>query len=69
MIVSPAKAAEPVKMPFGVWTPVSPRKQELDGGPDLPMERCNFWREERPIVKYRYYRPRAAAMRAFVKLL
>jgi len=37
MILSPAIAAEPVKMPFGVWTPVSPRKQELDGGSDLPM--------------------------------
>ena len=29
-IVSPAKTAEPIEMPFGLWTPVGPEKQ----GPD-----------------------------------
>ena len=30
-IVSPAKTAEPIEMPFGLWTPVGPRRRELDG--------------------------------------
>jgi len=30
-IASPAKTAEPVKMPFGLWTRVGPRNQVLDG--------------------------------------
>jgi len=30
--VSRAKMAEPIKMSFGTWTQVSPRKQVLDGG-------------------------------------
>jgi len=32
--VSCAKTAEPVKMPFGLWTRMGPRKHVLDGGPD-----------------------------------
>jgi len=28
--VSPTRAAEPSEVPFGVWTPVSPRKHILD---------------------------------------
>ena len=32
-IVSPAKTAEPVEMPFRLWTWVSPRKHVLDGDP------------------------------------
>ena len=36
-IVSPAKTAEPIEMPFGLWTPVGPRNHTLDG-PDSPME-------------------------------
>ena len=31
-IVSPAKTAEPIEMPFGVWTRVGARKHVLDGG-------------------------------------
>jgi len=31
-IVSPAKTAEPIETPFGVWTRVGPRKHVLDGG-------------------------------------
>jgi len=30
--VSCAKTAEPIKMPFGMWTPAGARKQALDGG-------------------------------------
>ena len=31
-IVSPAKAAEPIEMLFGMWTQVGPRKHVFDGG-------------------------------------
>jgi len=31
MIASPAKTAEPIEMPFGVWTRVGPKKHVLDG--------------------------------------
>jgi len=31
MIVSPAKMAEPIEMPFGLWTRVAPRNHVLDG--------------------------------------
>jgi len=30
--VNPAKTAEPMKMPFGVWTQVGPMNHMLDGG-------------------------------------
>jgi len=33
-IVSPAKTAEPMEIPFGIWTRVGPRNHVLDGGPD-----------------------------------
>ena len=39
--VSPTKIAAPVKMPFGVWTWVSPKNHKL-GGPDHPRGRGNF---------------------------
>jgi len=32
--VSPAKMAEPIEMPFGLWTRVGPRNHVLDGDPD-----------------------------------
>jgi len=32
MIVSPAKTAEPIEMPFGRWTRVGQRKHALDEG-------------------------------------
>jgi len=41
--VSPAKTAEPIKMPFGVWTQVGPRNRVLDGSRDPPQE-GHFWR-------------------------
>ena len=34
MIVSPAKTAEPIEMPFGLWTWVGPGNHVLDGRPD-----------------------------------
>jgi len=33
-IVSPAKTAEPIGMPFEIWTRVGPRNRVLDEGPD-----------------------------------
>ena len=37
-IVSPAKTAEPVEMPFGLWTLVVPRNHLLDGGAGTPWK-------------------------------
>jgi len=51
--VSPAKTAEPIEMPFGLWPRVGPGNHVLDGGPDSHMERDNFEGKGRPIVKYR----------------
>jgi len=36
--VSPAKMAEPIKIPFGIWTQVDPRNYVSDGGPDPPWK-------------------------------
>jgi len=53
-IVSPAKAAEPIEKPFGLWIRMGPRNHVLDGGPDPLMRKGNFEGEKgRPIVKYR----------------
>ena len=53
-LVSPAKTAEPIEMPFGLMTQVGPGNQVLDGGPNPPMGRGNFeGGKERPIVKHR----------------
>jgi len=68
-IVSLAETAEPIKMPFGLWTRVGPRNYVLDGGPGPSMGRGNFQGEGRPIVKGREYCPCAAATQLFVKLL
>jgi len=52
-LVSPAKTAAPIEMPFGIGTRVGPRNRVLDGGPDPPMGRGNFeGRKGHPIVKY-----------------
>jgi len=32
IVVSAAKTAKPVEMPFGIWTWMGPRKHVLDGG-------------------------------------
>jgi len=41
-LVSPAKIAAPIEMPFGLRTRVSPGNHVLDGVPDPPMQRGNF---------------------------
>ena len=37
-LVSRAKTAEPIAMPFGLWTQVGQGNHVLDGGPDSPWE-------------------------------
>jgi len=39
-LVTPAKTAAPIKMPFGLRTRVGPGNHVIDGGPDLPWERA-----------------------------
>jgi len=52
-LVSPAKTAAPIELPFGLRTWVGPRNHVLDGGPDPSMGMDKFWGENgRPIVKY-----------------
>jgi len=41
-LVSPAKMAAPIEMPFGLRTRVGPGNHVLDGRPDPPMGRGNF---------------------------
>jgi len=48
--MSCAKTAEPIKMPFGVWTLVGPMNHVLDGDPDPPRtERCIFGASPSPL--------------------
>ena len=42
-LLSPAKTAEPIKMPFGLRTWLGPRDHVLDGGSDSPMVRGKFF--------------------------
>jgi len=58
--------AEPIKIPFGVWTQVGPRNHVLDGV-QIPMVRGNFEAEGDPV--YKEYHECSAAMRPFVKFL
>jgi len=44
-LVSRAKTAEPIEMPFGLRTRVGPGNNVLDGGPDLSWE-GQFWGEQ-----------------------
>ena len=37
-LVSPAKTAEPIEIPFGLRTRMGPRNRVLDGSPDPPWE-------------------------------
>jgi len=41
--VSHIKTAEPIEMPFGLWTRVYSRNYVLDGGPDNPKGKGQFW--------------------------
>jgi len=52
-LVSPAKTAEPIQMPFGLWVQMVPRNHNLDGGPDPPMDTGHFGEKGASIVKYR----------------
>jgi len=51
-VMSPAKTAEPIEMPFELWTRVSPKNHVLDGV-QIPTGMGNFWGKGRPIVKCR----------------
>ena len=53
ILVSPAKTAAPIELPFRLRTWVGPGKHVLDGGPDPHMGRGKFLAENgSPIVKY-----------------
>jgi len=53
-LVSPAKTAAPIEMPFGLRTLVTAGNHALDAGPDHPMERGNFeGGKGHPIIKDR----------------
>jgi len=41
-LVSPAKMAEPIEMPFGLRTQVDPGNHVFDGSPNPPMGSRNF---------------------------
>ena len=45
-LVSPAKTAALIEVPFGLRTWVGPVNHVLDGGPDPPMGRGSFEREK-----------------------
>jgi len=47
--VSSAKTAEPIEMPFGLWTRIGPRNHALDRGSDPHIERGNFGEKGRPL--------------------
>jgi len=50
-VVRPAKTAEPMEMPFELWTRVGPRNNVLLRV-HIPTGRGNFEGKGRPIVKY-----------------
>jgi len=51
-VVSSAKTAEPIEMPFGFWVRMGPRNYYvLDGGPDPSMKMGNFEGKGWPVVK------------------
>jgi len=50
-LMSPAKTAAPIELPFGLSTQVGPGNHVLDGGPDPPMGRAILRGKVRPIVK------------------
>jgi len=53
-LVSPAKTAAPIELPFGLRTWVGLGNHVLDGDPDTAMGRGKFLGENgHPIVKYR----------------
>jgi len=52
-LVSPAKTAEPIELPFGLRTCVGPGNHVLDGGPDPHGKGQILGENGCPIVKYR----------------
>jgi len=54
-LVSPAKTAELIEMPFGLWAQMGPRNHVLDGV-HIPIRR-GILGERAPIVKYRDFLP------------
>jgi len=42
-VISPAEMAEPMEMPFGLWTRLGLRNHVLDKGLDCPVQMGNFW--------------------------
>jgi len=50
--MSCAKMAEPIEVPFGMWTRVGPTKHVLDGGPDPPYEGTILRGKGQSIVKH-----------------
>jgi len=49
-LVSPAKPADPIEVPFGLRTRVGSGNHVLDGGTDIPHRKGQFWGQEEPIV-------------------
>jgi len=49
--VTCAKIAEPIVMQFGFWARSASRNHEINGGPDPPHEKGQFWGKGSPIVK------------------
>ena len=45
LVVSPAKTAEPIEIPFGLRTRVGPENHVLDWGPDPPWQGVILRRE------------------------
>jgi len=52
-MVIPAETAEPIEMPFALWTLVGPRYHVLDRGPGSPCAAVILRGKGRPVVKYR----------------
>jgi len=48
MFGGPAKTAEPLEVPFGVWTWVSPRERALDGVQIAPCQGAVFRAKDMP---------------------
>ena len=43
LLLSPAKTAEPIEMPFELWARMGSRNHVLDGSQDPPMGKANFF--------------------------
>ena len=62
---NPAKRAEPIEMPCGMWARVGSRNHVFEGGLDTPGEGTILgWETGRPIVRYREHDPSAAGKRS-----